>query len=196
MIVILKDNKFVHIANRYKNCHDFTRDIIVAASNKEVLSTAMERYIQSIRESITNPMNVPGIGDRDPIVSIFRNMITSGDAILFNSQSQSDIPGGSLIIFDSIQANNTVDIAHSMIKIKRNRWIGANNLNVLGKISIWKFLNWWYSKGKSGVVRYPFMSRRKHFPSRRGGWNRTGTMTSLGGCFQYKMYYIPIYKPV
>ena len=125
MIVQVTNNIQVNTAsNSYNNCHQFTRDVIVALAQNALLHPQLQRYIVSL---IYPPSPNPNQRDNAQYTLTYNAMITNNDAIQFDKVTNPQPLDGSLIIFVNRQA-----ISHSMIYLGVDTWIGANNLGSLG----------------------------------------------------------------
>ena len=193
MIVTFGNNTQVVTANNiYDNCHQFTRDVIVALAQNTLLRPRLQRYIVSL-------MYPPSPNPNQPLNAqytlTYNAMITNHDAIQFDHTDCQGVPANSLIIFVNQQT-----IAHSMIHLGNDTWVGANNLRSLGPRDSQAYPNPQAQTQAVDVHSYDFMFGRAYTRTIQGGWDRSAPlanpnfndMTNVEGN-SYRMYYVQLF---
>ena len=180
MIVQVTNNIQVNTAsNSYSNCHQFTRDVIVAISNtyREVMCPILTQYLNTA---------FPTALDTATLGGAYLNMIQRGEASLFNLADYHHVPDASLIIFVNVQG-----VAHSMIKIQNDTWIGANNLGSLSNVGANTYPIPLANTHPADVREYPNMTNRNYTHNTSGGWGPDNIMRSHHDD-QYTMYFMQL----
>lgn len=144
------------------NCHQFTMDFILSLYNSGLFVQEMNsQFIYEDMKTLYDDLYGPTGKNEDGIRNMYIDLIKKGAETFEKTNMNEKIQSCSLILF--VDPGNG-SVAHSMIALNPNEWIGANNISSLGPNG---------SRDLSGgISAYEDMSERCYSNGEQpqGGW--------------------------